>query len=371
MNIQKPIEKKVTDTAYHDIKDALNASGIRMFYSNRHKFYKQYILGESVTDKRTVSTLLGDLVHTIIADNGEFDDKYCMSSVGTPTGQILQLTDKLYELALKARDSEGRITQSFENLFMEAVNQVKYDRDMQVVAFKGKEIDKILGMFTTPDKNGASGEAYYRELLSNTGKTTVSISQINQAEKIVEKLRTHSFSCNIVNLQTEVGVRDVFNEMVIMFQLPGIGKCKAKLDKVIVDHLKREILPYDYKTGWSIDDGGFEYSYLKNMYYIPAAFYDMALEAWKLQEGLKGYKINEMTYIACDTTNGEDPLIYPLTAQDMEYAYQGFSTDRGVSYKGINTLLSEIRNHMETGIWSHSLDAHKTNGVMRLNIKYS
>lgn len=358
----------ITDKTYHGMKDHLNASAIREFYNDRYKFYKKYILGETIVEKKSTETIIGDMVHALLAENGDYDSKFTMASVREPSGQMMELVQALYNRTLKSRDGDGAITEPFSNLFQDAVNYVKYDYDGTEIAFKGKTLEKIVELFTTADKkSGAVGELYYKELLANTGKTVITESQGIRAEKTYQRLKEHPYTSSIVNMRTE-GV-DVYKEEVILFEIQGIGKCRAKLDLIHVDHNSKTIQPYDYKCTWTAEDG-LEYSYLKNMYYIPAAFYHVALVKWIENTELKDYKVLPMIYIAIDPAGDGDPILYPLTIQDLGYAYNGFTLQTGRRYKGVKELLHEIEWHIGSGIWSRSYESNINNGIVPLNVNY-
>lgn len=362
MNLEKRVAiptHDITEGQYRQLKDRLSYSNLKTYATNRTKFYKECVLGEIREQEQTVATLIGDITHTLLSGQ-EFDDKFVIATATEPTGQMLDLVNALYKITLKSINSEGVQTEQFETLFIDAVNEVKYDRDLKEVKFKGKSVEKIVEMFS-----GTDSEIFYKEKLSCIGKTLVSINNIQSAERLAEQLKTHPYSCDIANIQTG-GDIEVFTELIILYEIDGVGY-RSMVDKLVVDHSKKTITPYDWKCTWSNEEG-FEYNYLKNLYSIQAGLYDMAIWHWKREHGLE-YKVNPMTYIAADTTSNNAPVVYKLTAQDIEMAKHGYKV-RGKYYPGVLELLDNIKWHVETGIWNTSKKIYESKGVVGLEIDY-
>lgn len=360
------VSNQMPEREYRNLRDRLSYSNLKTYATNRTKFVKECILGQISDKESTVSTIVGDICHVLLAEQeGEFDNKFHIASAIEPTGQVGELVEALYRRALKSLDENGVQRDQFEVLFTDAVNTVKYDYDMKEVKFVGKNLEKILALFTEPDKKGAVGELYYKEKMACTGKQVVSVSHIQSAEKLAEQLRTHEYTKDIVNLKTG-GDIEVFNELVILYEIDGV-LYRSMIDKLVVDHGKKLITPYDYKCTWSNEDG-FQYNYIKNMYWLQIGLYDMAIWHWKREHGLE-YKVEGMRYIACDTTGNNAPVIYRLNAQDIEMAKHGF-TLRGKRYPGVIELQKAIQWHVNTGNWTTTEEIDRNKGIMELGIAY-
>lgn len=361
---------QMSEASYRSLKSRLSYSNLKTYATNRSRFFKECIIGEVRDEDKTLATTIGDIVHCLMADKeDEFDNKFHICSAIEPTGQVLELCQALYKRAVKgmSKDDEGgyRQTESFEVLFTDAVNIVKYDRDMKEIAFKGKNLETILKLFTEPDKKGAVGELYYKEMLSCIGKTVVTVNNIQRAEKLVEELKTHPHTRDIANLKSGEDV-EVFNELVILYEIDGV-EYRSMLDKLVVDHKKKLIISYDYKCTYSVEDS-WEYNYLKNMYYLQAGLYDTAVYHWKREHGLD-YKHLPMHYIAVDTVGTNAPVIYKLTDKDIEMAKHGFMV-RGKKYQGVLSIQQAIQWHLETGIWNTAQSIHEKGGIATMEIEY-
>lgn len=373
MNIQK---KEIThhspnEKEYRALKQMLSSSDIRTYISSRKKFYKSVILREKSDDddEDTVATTLGSIADCILTKSN-LDDKYVLSQAGVSTGQVGKLVDELYKQSLKSINEEGVQTRSFEDLFSEAVNNVKYDPyTLEEVNFKGKNLQVILKLFTEPDKKGNVGEASYKEKLANIGKQVVSISMMQSGERIAQEMRESEYTRDVVNLETGNGI-EVFYQLVIQWQWNDI-LMRSMLDKVAVDHNKKTIQPIDIKVTYDNTQEGFTRMYLKGLY-IQAATYDGALREWVKQVGLEDYEILPMCYPVGDSSCENIPLLYTLTEDDIENAYMGFRLEHGHKhYMGLNTAIKEIEWHISTGNWKIDYESYHKGGILPLSIQYS
>ncbi len=142
---------------------------------------------------------------------------------------------------------------------------------------------------------------------------------------------------------------------------------RGMIDRVIIDHDNKTITPVDIKSSWDIES--FDYSYLKNCYYIQAAMYKLCIEAWAAQQGIEDYQIKPMKFLSCDTTGYMKSLTYTLTNEDIVAATEGFRV-RGKEYIGLKQALNEIQFGITTGMWNISKKAVENNGHLSLEILY-
>ncbi len=369
MNIVLRESSKTTEKVYRGMRDRLNASSIKDYAKNRNLFYRKYVLGETVREKVSDSITLGLVVHAIL--EGTFEEKFTLPVSTPPTGQMLELVNNLYDRTLKSCNENGVVTEHFGVLLSDAIKKTKYDYNGEEVAFKGKTEEKIVELFTTPDKkSGAVAELYYKELVANTGRTVINENTLIKAEGVVEYAKSHPFTRDILNAITIPGEVEVFNELVVLFSLYNID-CKALIDRIIVNHTTKKISLYDYKTTWDSSEEGFEYTYLSKQYYIAASFYYQALLSWKKEHNLEDYYVEPMQFIALDTIGNNSPIVYKTTEKDMLMGINGFKTEKSYkAYPGVLELMEEIKWHIETGIWNHNRQAEKNNGNLFLSIVY-
>src|SRR4029079_2847520 len=124
---------------------------------------------------------------------------------------------------------------------------------------------------------------------------------------------------------------------------------KSEIDILHIDHEKKIIYIKDLKTTY--DNENFEYSYIKNSYYLQNAFYYLAVKYWAAQENLD-YDIVPMEFIVGDTSsNNRRPVRYTTSFADITSGLHGF-TLRGNYYRGIHELVEEIEWCEKNNIWN-------------------
>lgn len=362
MNAVKKTElsenSRISPEEYRKIKNRINYSGLKVYLSSRQKFVKEYVLYETQESEETLSTIIGKLVHVMLAGQ-EFNEQFAISSVQEPVGQMLELCQVLHKWYKREPEKE------FERLFLDAVNEVKYDIDLKEKAFKGKTVEQILKLFSETDKKGCSPELFYRELVANSDKTVVTISQVQMAEKVVNIVKEHQYTRDIVNITPTDGI-EVFNELPMLWMWKDIP-CKGCVDRLVVDHITQTIQVYDWKLSWELEE--FDRAYIKHKYWLQVGMYWIGVHEWALEHGYKDYKIEPMQYIAIDPMGNSAPIVYQLTQEDVKMALEGFSI-RGYKWEGVVELLEVIEWHISTGNWRTTRAIEENNGVMKLEINY-
>ena len=360
------LTNQMPEKEYRNLPGRISSSDIRTFIQSRKKFYKQCILQERQPSDDTVSTILGNIVDCLLTCPDEIDNKFVISVAGVPVGQVGELCEALYKRALRTINEQGVQTSQFKKIFQDAVQHVKYKGGIEELAFKGKNLEKILQLFMEPDKNGAVGELYYKEKLYSIGKTVVSVDMMTTGERLAQEMRDSPYTGYIVNKVTE-GNREIFHQLIILFTYKDI-QMRAMLDKCEVDHDKKTIQPYDIKTTY--DNEGFDKAYLKGLY-IQAATYDAALIKWAKEHDLQGYEILPMKYPVADTANENMPLLYQLSTEDLRKAYTGFKLKGSNKvYPGFDECIEQIKWHVESGNWRISKDAYQKEGKLYMNFDY-
>lgn len=324
-----------------------SSSSLKDFSLDRRKYHKKYVLGERVEEKETNASTMGKLVETLLMEPEEFDNRFYMSGIANaPTGLMLEFVEALYKLTMEATDEDGNVTKSFEEISKEAY---------VLSGFKIK-YEAVINKFV-----GSDAEIYYDEIrkVRSKGLSVVTVEDAAMAEKIVEELKTNEVTHEIVNLVNSSRY-EVFHQLQIEdFEIEGL-KMKAMLDKVVIDHNKKTIQPYDLKCVWAVENFYEEY-YLYRRAYIQAYVYFIACT--NLNED---YTVLPIKFIVCDSTNYYSPLVYTLNDEDMLDAYDGFE-HKGRKYPGVRKIVSDLKWAVENDKWNISRDNYLKKGV--LNIK--
>jgi len=340
-----------TETNYR-AKAIDSSSSLKEFSMDRKKYYRKYILGESVEDKDTQAATIGRVVETLLLEPELFDERFYMSACASaPTSLMLAFVEGLYKFTKEATDENGNVTRSFEDISKDAYAES---------GFKIK-YDAVISKFV-----GSDAEIYYNEIRKVRGQnlTVVTTEDVTNAEKIVEELRNNPVTKDVVNLVSSPRYT-VYNQLQVEGYVLDNLEFKSMMDKVIVDHQEKTVQVYDLKCTWSVENFLEEY-YLYRRAYIQAYLYFWA--ATHFREGnaeLAGYQILPPRFIVCDSTNYYNPLIYTLTYDDLDEAYNGF-THKNREYKGVAELIEDLKWALENNVWNISRENSINNGLVNI-----
>ena len=331
-----------------------SSSSLKDFSMDRKKYYKKYILNETVEDKDSGAATMGRIVETLLMEPDQFDKRFYMSScTSTPTGLMLDFVEALYKHTRDATDESGKVTRPMDQLLQDAYKDS---------GFKLK-FEAVLNKFV-----GSDAEIYYDEIrkVRSQNLTVINTSDVTIAENIVNQLRINTTTAPIVNLVNSSRYQILDQLQVEGYEVDG-HMFKSMLDKVIIDHQEKVIRPYDLKCTWNVENFYEEY-YLYRRAYIQAYLYYYAMlhMANDPNSEYYGYTVEYLKFIVCDSTNYYRPLIYTLELDDMMDAYKGF-VHKGRTYPGVGELITALKWCVGTNIWDISHKNYIANGV--INIK--
>ena len=339
-----------TEATYRAIK-MNSSSSLKEFSMDRKKYYKKYVLGETVEEKDNQAATTGRVVETLLLEPEEFDNRFYMSMCLTaPTGLMLAFVDSLYKHTVDATNANGEVSRQFEDIAKDAY----VDSGFKI------KFDAVIGKFV-----GSDAEIYYNEMrtVKGRGLTVVTVNDINNAEKIVQELRTNFVTSTIVNL-----VNSARWEVLNQFQIEGYNveglQFKSMMDKVVIDHEKKTVQVYDLKCTWSVENFYEDY-YLYRRAYIQAYLYWVACNKLIEELDINDYYVEYPKFIVCDSINYMNPLIYTLTDQDLMAAYGGFE-HKGRTYPGVQSLIEDLGWAIENDIWNMSRENYLSNGVVNI-----
>lgn len=330
-----------------------SSSSLKDFSVDRKKYYKKYILNESIEDKDSGAATMGRIVETLLMEPDEFDKRFYMSScVSTPTSLMLEFVEALYRHTRDCTDESGKVTRPMNELMEDAYKDSGFKIKFEAV------VNKFVG---------SEAEIYYNEIrkVRSQNLTVVNTTEVSVAEKIVEQLRINSTTAPIVNLTNSSRYQVIDQMQVEGFEVDG-HLFKSMLDKVVIDHKEKVIKPYDLKCTWSVENFYEEY-YLYRRAYIQAYLYYHAMlhMANDPDSEYYGYHVEYLQFIVCDSTNYYRPLIYTLDMDDMMDAYKGF-VHKGRTYPGVGDLIAALKWCVDTNTWDISHKNYLSNGIVNI-----
>ncbi len=331
-----------------------SSSSLKDFSMDRKKYYRKYILNETVEDKDSAAANMGRIVETLLMEPDQFDKRFYMSScTSTPTGLMLDFVEALYVHTRDATNEKGVVTRPMDELLQDAYRDSGFKIKYEAV------INKFIG---------SDAQIYYDEIrkVRSQNLTVVNTMEISVAEKIVENLRINTTTAPIVNMVNSSRYQVIDQMQVEGYEIDG-HEFKSMLDKVIIDHKEKLITPYDLKCTWNVENFYEEY-YLYRRAYLQAYLYYHAMlhMANNPNSEYYGYTVEYLKFIVCDSSNYYRPLVYTLDVDDMMDAYKGF-VHKGRTYPGVGELVTALKWCVSSNIWDISHKNYIAHGV--INIK--
>jgi hypothetical protein len=346
------IKGQVKTESNYRAKAIDSSSSLKEFSMDRKKYYRKYILGETVEDKDTQAATIGRVVETLLLEPELFDEKFYMSACASaPTSLMLAFVEALYKFTKEATDENGNVTRSFEDISKDAYAES---------GFKIK-YDAVISKFV-----GSDAEIYYNEIRKVRGQnlTVVTTEDVTNAEKIVEELRNNPVTKDVVNLVNSPRYT-VYNQLQVEGYVLDGHEFKSMMDKVVIDHEACTIQVYDLKCTWSVENFLEEYYLYRRAYIQALLYYKAALHFMNNTEEIRGYRVEPPRFIVCDSTNYYNPLIYTLSDKDLEDAYNGF-THKNREYTGVATLIKDLKWALENNVWNLSRENSINNGLVNI-----
>lgn len=362
----------MTETQYRAL-DIDSYSSIKVFIEDRKKYYKKFVLKESIGDSDTQSTIFGSLVDCLIFTPDEFDNRFALAFTDAPKGQYGKLIEELMKVTERSLSDEGEITRDLEDMLEEAYNNVKYDRNGTLVDFKRDTFETVKRKFI-----GSDLEIYYRQLRASHGKEVIDSLMIENALRVINELKANRVTAEIINMESSESIT-VYNQFPIIGSLKEVlteltpvkdltdeeVRAKCLVDKLIIDHGTKEVHIYDLKTAWD-NEGEFLNNYFKYKYYIQAPLYYHLVNQWvRTQVEISEYRVRFPAFIVADSNNYKNPLIYVTDQDCIAQGMRGFFI-KGKFYPGVLYAFRDMIWHKRTGIWNISRDNHYNNGIVRI-----
>jgi hypothetical protein len=329
-----------------------SSSSLKEFSMDRKKYYRKYILGEDVEDKDTQAATIGRVVETLLLEPDEFDNRFYMSSCAeAPSALMLAFVNALYKHTKEATDDNGNVTRSFEDIskdaYVDSGFKIKYEA--------------VIGKFV-----GSDAEIFYNEMrtVKSRNLTVITAEDVTNAEKIVEELRNNRVTKDVVNLVSSTRY-SVYNQIQVEGYIVDGHQFKSMMDKMVVDHNEKTIQVYDLKCTWSVENFLEEYYLYRRAYIQAYLYYWAAFHFQNTNEELKQYQVMPPKFIVCDSTNYYNPLIYKLSYDDLDNAYSGF-THKNREYKGVASLIADLKWAIENNVWNISRENSINNGVVNI-----
>jgi hypothetical protein len=312
-------------------KPAVSASALKKFeYSP--KLFNDMITGVA-KGKDSVALSFGRLVHELVLTPEEFDNKYVVSTIDKPSGQMGELCDNLFL---------NKLYDEFTD------DEFIWDNAYTQVGFKRDKIESVKEKFAT------TGKAYYDFLVTSIGKQVISREDFDKAKDYVERLRGHK-GANKLLFETPGKV-----EHEIFWNWESLD-AKSKIDKFIIDEENKTIYLIDLKTtsqqvyGKQTIAKASPYQSTFTGFLKDITFYDYLLQMEFYSQALKYIYPDYEIVCYLIPINDYSCTVYELPETWLFYAKQK-----------LNSIRKEIQFYTDTNQWDLSKDDYY-HGIINLS----
>jgi hypothetical protein len=280
---------------------------------------------------------IGSLVDDLLLNKDNFDDIYYIFDGSKPTATLGKLCDIITKNYKQPPNKKSLLKLANKNGFW-----LKWSNE------------KVMEAIDTPDFWG-----YLKSFYASRNKTLVTTADIEKAESLVNILRTHEYSSPVINSKLEHHNQFKFNIKYQGFVLRGI------IDKVLIDHENQTVRMIDLKTGQGTADE-FVSSFIKWRYYLQAAIYVLSFTTLCETLGLVGYTLLPFQFLYIGRSE-RLPLLFTFTNTWHKAAINGFTTNSGWKYRGLNELLAEVHWHLDNKVFDTTRKVHEAKGSVLLD----
>lgn len=315
---------------------------IRRFYEEEQKWLAG-INNERTQRGASDSMKLGEVVDCLVTCPELLKDTIFINTAESPTGQMATFVEEYIKM-------ERGISKDYTiTLTRDAVKELA-QKAYQIAGFKRDSFDKVLERFKTEALD------YYNCFRNAGDKLVISTETFTKAKELVRALESDRYASRVIG--AALPTMAIYNQLEIYSKWKTID-IKACVDKVIVDHVAKVIMPFDIKT---TSEDYFESSIISYRYDLQAAFYYMMLGHWRAGMDIVDYVIAPFVLITVNTINSKVEL-WEISNADMTIGRAGGTNKYGSVVRGYEGMLSDYEWHMEKNEWSYSRTVVENDGL--------
>lgn len=269
----------------------------------------------------------GQQIHMYLLEPEEFNKEYDFLDYTQPKSQQQKDFCESFARAKKGTKDE-KLLKAYKSSYSTKENDEK-------ILEKAKKLAKDY-------------QEYIKFIKQSTVKKILPISMMNKLNEIRSEVLSHNKARELLYNEHHLafGNNDklfIQNEFPILWKYPGFElDCKSMLDRVVIDHEKKEIKLIDIKTTSHLSefkDKAIEYRYNRQM-----AFYWMAL-AWYFKNELKlnmSEYVTETYIVAISTTEPTEVRVFKVMDNTLNDGL-----------KEIEQIMPELAWHFEKEKWDY------------------
>lgn len=272
--------------------------------------------------KMSEAMLFGTMVDNMV--EGTFDIKDYHLTNGVDIGDGLRLAvEALHDHTQFSSVSNSSDIADWKDKLIEVLeaNDIDY--------YKKKAADWVANKIV----KDVGAAAYFKDLYLGLGKTIITPTFLNNVTETYNVLKNHEFTKHLFE---DVEGQEAVYQFKYVTTINGY-KFKGMLDRLIIDHDKKTITPYDLKTGGK-SSAEFENSFFYWRYDLQALAYSViCINMMKVH--YPDYILLPFKFIYVGRYENK-PLVWVTNPKMHEASWKGF-TRNGKKYKGLVELLAD------------------------------
>jgi hypothetical protein len=337
--------------------EGVNQSSLKKILISPKEFLKAVEKQQNNNDSIEPHFLFGSVVDIMLTGTrDEFDEKYVRIPDETKCSEtIKKIIDDIFNVVKAVAESEDIEILPLENYSTIILRKARENN------FQNNYKDDTL--INTVIKQG---EAYFELLKTTVGKTPITESEYAKAVNDVMALKSDIYTKKYV-VKKERKNAEFWDKFIVQFEYRGV-QIKGELDRVIVDHDTKEIIPIDFKTiGTFINS--FVYDFWKYRYDFQAGVYGLGLIHNKQINKLikQGYKLKAFLYIVVETNLINNPMVFVVPNNVLNIGING-GIVKNKYYEGFEQALKRYKFAKDNDAWEYPMEYYQNNGIMEIDI---
>ena len=332
---------------------ALNQSTLKKILISPKEYLKSVNQMETSTGEHFVFGTVVDLMLT--SNKEEFDEKFIVLpnkiSISDTVKTIVDGINR--DLIEKNINVDTLYDDACSNIILQNCQYLNYQANWKA----DTRVNKIQEL----------GDNYFKFLKKANNRQVVNEDDYNKAVLCVSALKQDPYTKPYVDsrMYKDKDTDDVEfkNKVVVQFNYMDL-EFKGELDRVVINHTKKLIIPIDFKTT-SKSILGFNYDFWKYRYDFQAATYRLGLEkeSWVHNLIKEGYFITDFLYIVVEKDLYNNPMCFQVPNEIINIGRSGGEVF-GNNYEGLDNAIVRYKYASENNHWDYPMEYYKDKGVM-------
>lgn len=334
---------------------ALNQSTLKQILISPQAYIKAKERQLARVESTEQHFVFGSVVDMLLTESKEdFDKKYAVIPDDTGVTEVIgRIIKGLYD---KINNAGGSLAWgALEDYPKEILKHCNYE----LYQSRWKDETRI-------NKIVEQGSKYFDILKKCGTKSIITETEYAKAVNCVMALRGDKHTSKYCQKKSNNPDIEIINKHVVVFEHKGL-EFKGELDRVIVDHKEKVIIPIDFKTT-SKSVLNFENSFWFYRYDFQAAVYSLGLSLDKSERLQKyyqdGYSIKPILYIVVETFLNNPPMVFEISKSAIDvglYGGKGIITrDPKIkgNHEGFQQAIDRFKYATDNDAWDYNREYH-------------